>query len=460
MLLLEKGDIDIARNLEADQLESLRDSADINVKEVPKGAIYYLGLNQKNEYLAKPEVREALKWLVDYEGIANSIVKGSAVVHQAFLPEGFLGAIDDQPYTLNVAKAKELLEQAGLEDGFTVTMDTRNASPLPEIAQVLQANWAEAGITLEILPGDNKQTLTKYRARTHDIYIGRWGPDYQDPHTNADTFASNPDNADGAAYAGKLAWRNAWDIPEMTARTAAAVLERDPARRAQMYEELQREHQETSPFVIMFQDIEVIAERDNVAGMIWGPSFDDNKYWKGHKGSRGGRSIQLQRHGCRQRRDERARRSVPAHGNTPLKRGPASVDAARRRRGRQATAMRHRSAEGCHDPAAAAVRVQLALTLPHLSRPAAGHLPDRPGRADRSGAGRGRRSRAARRLRAGADRARPASAALAAVPDLCRRRRAGRLRQLGADRQPGARATSRGCSRRRSSSPRSRPCSA
>jgi peptide/nickel transport system substrate-binding protein len=50
-----------------------------------------------------------------------------------------------------------------------------------------------------------------------------------------------------------------------------------------MYEEIQREHQKTSPFVIMFQDIEVIAERNNVAGTIWGPSFDDNKYWKAHK---------------------------------------------------------------------------------------------------------------------------------------------------------------------------------
>jgi peptide/nickel transport system substrate-binding protein len=283
MLLLEKGDIDIARNLEADQLESLRDNPDVTVREVPKGAIYYLGLNQKNQHLARPEVREALKWLVDYDGIANTIVKGSAVVHQSFLPRGFLGAIDDKPYSLDVEKARGLLEQAGLEDGFEVTMDTRNASPLPEIAQVLQANWAEAGIQLEILPGDNKQTLTKYRARTHDIYIGRWGPDYQDPHTNADTFASNPDNSDGAPYSGKLAWRNAWEIPEMTAKTEAAVLERDPRKRAAMYEELQREHQKTSPFVIMFQDIEVIAERANVQGMIWGPSFDDNKYWQGRK---------------------------------------------------------------------------------------------------------------------------------------------------------------------------------
>jgi peptide/nickel transport system substrate-binding protein len=284
ILLLQKGDIDIARNLEADQIEALRGKPDVVVKEVPKGAIWYLGLNQKNQYLAQPEVREALKYLIDYDGMANTILKGSATVHQSFLPEGFLGAIDDQPYTLNVEKAKELLKQAGLENGFKVTMDTTNTSPTIDMAQIIQATWAQAGIELEILPGDNKQTLTKYRARTHDIYIGRWGPDYQDPHTNADTFASNPDNSDEAQLTGKLAWRNAWEIPEMTAQTQAAVLEQDPKKRAQMYEEIQREHQKTSPFVIMFQDIEVVAERANVAGMIWGPSFDDNKYWKGHKG--------------------------------------------------------------------------------------------------------------------------------------------------------------------------------
>jgi peptide/nickel transport system substrate-binding protein len=284
MLLLEKGDIDVARNLEADQIEALRANPDLVIREVPKGAIYYLGLNQRHEHLAVPEVREALKWLVPYDEIAGTILKGSAVVHQSFLPRGFLGAIEDKPYTLDVERAKALLEEAGLENGFKVTMDTRSSSPILDIAQVLQATWADAGIELEILPADNRQTLTKYRARTHDIYIGRWGPDYQDPHTNADTFASNPDNADDAPWGGKLAWRNAWEIPEMTAKTEAAVLERDQDAREALYEELQREHQRVSPFVIMFQDIEVVAERANLQGMIWGPSFDDNKYWKGRKG--------------------------------------------------------------------------------------------------------------------------------------------------------------------------------
>ncbi|MDT8857934.1 ABC transporter substrate-binding protein [Paracoccaceae bacterium Fryx2] len=276
-LLLEQGDIDIARNVGAEEIIALSSNPDIAIDSGVKGSIYYLGLNQKNPNLAKPEVRQALKYLVDYATIADTIMKGKVEVHQAFLPKGFLGALEDTPFALDVAKAKELLAAAGLADGFTVTMDTRNTDDITGIAQAMQQTFAQAGITLEIIPGDGQQTLTKYRARTHDIYIGRWGPDYQDPHTNADTFARNPDNADEAASK-PLAWRNAWDIPEMTLKADAAVLEADADKRAAMYVELQKEHQETSPFVIMFQEIEVLARRKNVEGFIVGPSFNDNSF--------------------------------------------------------------------------------------------------------------------------------------------------------------------------------------
>jgi peptide/nickel transport system substrate-binding protein len=281
-LLLEKGDIDVAKKLSPEDLAAVAGNPDIKITPSPKGNIWYLGLNQKNPNLAKPEVREAMKYLVDYDAIVNTILKGSAQNHQAFLPEGFLGAIEDTPYKLDVTKAKELLTKAGLPDGFKVTMDTRNNSPTKDIAQAIQATMAQAGIEIEIIPADNKQTLTKYRARQHDIYIGEWGPDYQDPHTNAETFASNPDNSNDAKSK-PLAWRNSWDIPEMTQETKAAVLERDAAKRAAMYESIQREHQMVSPFVIIAQQIENVAERSNLDGMIWGPSFDDNKYWQGYK---------------------------------------------------------------------------------------------------------------------------------------------------------------------------------
>jgi peptide/nickel transport system substrate-binding protein len=276
-LLLEQGDIDVARKVGPDEIDALSHNPDIVVEKGVKGSIYYLGLNQKNEQLAKPEVRQALKYLVDYQAIADTILKGTVEVHQAFLPTGMLGALEDTPFSLDVAKAKELLAQAGLPEGFTVTMDTRNTYDITGIAEAMQQTFAQAGITLEIIPGDGQQTLTKYRAREHDIYIGRWGPDYQDPHTNADTFARNPDNGDDAASK-PLAWRNAWDIPEMTKAADAAVLESDPDKRADMYVALQKESQETSPFVIMFQEIEVLARRKNVEGYVIGPSFQDNSF--------------------------------------------------------------------------------------------------------------------------------------------------------------------------------------
>jgi peptide/nickel transport system substrate-binding protein len=275
-LLLEKGDIDVARDLLPEEIEALSTNPDIKIDSGVKGTIFYLALNQKNEFLSKPEVREAMKYLVDYQTIADTIVKGKMQVHQTFLPKGFLGELDSNPYSLNVEKAKELLAAAGLPDGFTVTMDTRNTPDVTAIAQAVQQTMALAGITLEIIPGDGGQTLEKYRARTHDIYIGNWGPDYQDPHTNA-TFARNPDNSDEAA-AKPLAWRNAWDIPEMTAKADGAVLERDSEKRAQTYRELQEEHLKTSPFVIMFQETEIAALRSNVKGYIIGPSFNDNSF--------------------------------------------------------------------------------------------------------------------------------------------------------------------------------------
>lgn len=276
-LLLEKGDVDIARNLGPDQIEGIAKNPDIRIQKAPKGGLLYLGLNQRHPVLKHPKVRQAIKYLVDYEGLAGTILKGAMEVHQAFLPRGFMGALEETPFSLDAARARALLAEAGYPEGFSVRMDVRNAFPALDIAQSIQSTFALAGVRVEILPMDAKQAITKYRARNHEIHIGRWGPDYQDPHTNAGTFAANPDNTDDAG-AKTLAWRNAWEIPEMTRKTMAAAAERDPVKRAGIYRDLQREHQAVSPFVIIFQEIETAACRADVKGFVLGPSFDSNVY--------------------------------------------------------------------------------------------------------------------------------------------------------------------------------------
>ncbi|MDR6817221.1 peptide/nickel transport system substrate-binding protein [Neorhizobium sp. 2083] len=275
-LALENGDIDVARNLEPGDLDAVQKKNGIQLTSAPKGTVYYFSLNQKNKNLAKPEVAEAFKYLVDYEAIGATLIKGIGEIHQTFLPKGQLGALNDNPYKLDVAKAKELLAKAGLKDGFTVTMDVRNNQPVTGIAESVQQTLAQAGIKLEIIPGDGKQTLTKFRARTHDIYIGQWGSDYFDPNSNAETFTINPNNSDEGKTK-TLAWRNAWDVPkDLSDAAKGALLEKDAGKRAAIYEDLQRKVLAQSPFVLIFQQTEVAGYSAKLKNFKLGPSFDTN----------------------------------------------------------------------------------------------------------------------------------------------------------------------------------------
>jgi len=276
-LLLEKGDIDIARNLETEQLKAVSQNTNINLIKKGKGTLHYLSMNLKNPILAKPDVQQALKYLIDYKGLANTIWEGRGQIQQAFLPKGFLGALEDQPFSLDVAKAKQLLAKAGYPDGFDIELIVRNSPIRIDTAKSLQTTFAKAGINLKVIPMDGKQVLTMYRARKHQLFLGTWGADYQDPHTNADTFAKNLDNSDNAKSK-PVAWRNAFAPKDMTKATLAALVEKNPAKRAAMYVALQKEHQQKAPFAFIMQEQEVAAVRASVKGYVIGPAFDDNSY--------------------------------------------------------------------------------------------------------------------------------------------------------------------------------------
>ena len=278
-LMLERGDIDVARNLNPEDIAGVSGADGVAVDSELRGRLMYISMNQLHPILSNPKVVEAIKYLIDYKGMETSFLNGQYTIHQSFLPRTYLGAIDDKPFSLDIEKAKALLAEAGYADGFEVGIVVREAQERIEIAQSIQNTFGQAGIKVNITVGTAKQILGEYRARTHDIYVGAWGPDYPDPNTNAGTFAINPDNAQEAGHTGMLAWRNAWDIPEMSAATLAAVVENDRDVRATMYEQIQRDHQATSPFAIMYQKIEQTGRAENVQGLNLGGAITAVSYW-------------------------------------------------------------------------------------------------------------------------------------------------------------------------------------
>ena len=276
-LLLEKGDVDVAADLNPDQIRSLESSADIAITRIPRGTVYYLALNQANPVLAKPEVWQAARWLVDYDGIANKLFLGQYKVNQAPVAQGVPSALTDQPYKLDVAKARELLATAGYPDGFSVAIDTMPVAPYREIAQSLQGTFAQAGVKLELRVADSAQVLTRYRERRHDMIVFVWAPDYSDPSSTIEFFTRNTSNADDSPNK-NAAWRNRWLIPELTARTEQAAHELDETRRMQDYSQLQREVREASPFVFMLQQVSAIAHRKNVVNYTGNVTFDSTPW--------------------------------------------------------------------------------------------------------------------------------------------------------------------------------------
>lgn len=273
-LLIEQGDVDIARGLSADQIDALKQKKGVEVLAVPSARTDYLLINSKaNATLGNPAFWEAARYLVDYNGISKDLLRGQSNVHQSFLPVGFPGALTDTPFTLDIDKAKKILADAKIATPFKIDFPVFNDQPFLSIAQSLQSSFAKAGIELDIQPGVASEIYAKGRSGNYQFTLRYWIPDYFDPHSNASAFAINRDNS-----ANTVAKQAGWIIPELTAETLAAVKEQDPAKRAVLYGELQKKIQTSSPYVFLLQGSDQVVLRDVVKGYKQGLNADQVYY--------------------------------------------------------------------------------------------------------------------------------------------------------------------------------------
>jgi peptide/nickel transport system substrate-binding protein len=263
---LEAGDADIAHDLTPEQIAALEASADIATSQAGNLQIFYLGMNAKMAPLDNNNVREAIRYAIDYDGIANQLLSGNAKVLQTVIPDGLMGANTDTIFTRDVEKAKQLLAEAGAE-AATIDLLAVDGNlgivPMPDLAAKLQSDLAEIGITLNVVLQPEAELLATYRAQNAPIVLVRWGPDYPDPNTNAGPFSDYSQNV--------IAWRNNWEDPQAAEMATAAKLEADPAKRVEMYKELTEYVAHNGPYGVLFQPVQLFAARNNVQGFSWNP---------------------------------------------------------------------------------------------------------------------------------------------------------------------------------------------
>lgn len=120
--MLQTGDADIAMQIDPDTAATISDP-EIVVDTVPSFNFLYIavspGAKGNSVPLTKP-VREAIADAIDYEGMIDFTVGGKGKLQPVAIPNGFPGTDDLPMPKQDLDKAKSLLAEAGLSDGFTI----------------------------------------------------------------------------------------------------------------------------------------------------------------------------------------------------------------------------------------------------------------------------------------------------------------------------------------------------
>ncbi|MBA7500602.1 Periplasmic dipeptide transport protein [subsurface metagenome] len=259
LLLLKKGDMDIAWDLTAEQANSLKDSPDISLIVNSSGqANDYVGMNAGWGPFEDVRVRQAVKYAIDYNALIDKVMGGFAISNQQFTPVGYFGYVENNPYYYNIEKAKKLMAEAGYSDGFDVELTTDTRERRRAEAVVIQDNLAKIGIRVKINLMQASQFFEKFRKQGFQMAINGWTADYPDADANANAFANHRMN--------QIAWRCAWYDDYAADLAEAAGKEINEDRRFQMYQDLTNYWHVYGPIAIMFQLNDFWGVRNEVKG--------------------------------------------------------------------------------------------------------------------------------------------------------------------------------------------------
>jgi peptide/nickel transport system substrate-binding protein len=272
-LLLDKGDVDVARDLTPEDLKDLQSSKDISIAKVLRPQLYLWTFNLSNGGpFANEKIRLAMRYLVDYDGLGKTVMANLGVPRASFAQLGAVGALDEkqgQPFKLDLDKAKALLTEAGYPDGFEAKLIFGTLPHAAPIAESVQQNAAKVGVKLTLERMANAQLFAKVRGREFQSAMQAWQTTVPDAHGNASRLVYNPDNRPEAKLTQLPVWRTGFQSMEMNEKVDAALLEPDAAKRDALYAELQKEVMAKGPMAIMFQMYNTAAIRNDLKNWTW-----------------------------------------------------------------------------------------------------------------------------------------------------------------------------------------------
>ncbi|MDQ7990831.1 MAG: ABC transporter substrate-binding protein, partial [Candidatus Dactylopiibacterium sp.] len=132
-LMLERGDIDLANGMSVPDVEAMKKNPKVAVESVKRGNVYYVAVSVKDPKFADKRVRQAIRNLIDYQGINDTVMPNYGIFHQRPVQLGLPATLPEPGYKLDVPAARKLLADAGFPNGFKTTIRVLSDPPFINI---------------------------------------------------------------------------------------------------------------------------------------------------------------------------------------------------------------------------------------------------------------------------------------------------------------------------------------
>jgi ABC-type transport system substrate-binding protein len=219
----------------------------------------YVGLNCQMPPLDDRRVRQALNYAVNKQDVI-ALLNDRGVVAKSVVPPGMPGYRSDTAgYPYDPARARALLAEAGQGAGFTTELWTQGSDTDLKIAQKIQRDLSQVGVTMDIKQVAWSSFLEAIRqSKTVPLFDLGWSADFPDPSNFLDVlFHSSRWDANNHSFYANPEFDRLID----RARTVA-----DAEARLALYRAAERILVDDAPVILLYHPISYVMMQPRVHG--------------------------------------------------------------------------------------------------------------------------------------------------------------------------------------------------
>ncbi|WP_347266616.1 glutathione ABC transporter substrate-binding protein [Paracoccus sp. (in: a-proteobacteria)] len=267
MAMLQTGEAQFVPSFPTELLQVVEKNPELQVVTRPSIVEWYVGLNNMKKPYDNKLVRQALNHAVDKDAYCKIVWNGYCKPADSIIPAGLAFHVSAGDYAFDLEKARTMLKEAGLENGFETELWTGSSTGSLRAAQFLQQQLAQVNVKANVVPleagvaADKIWGIAKPEDATVQMYYGGWSSSTGDADWGIRplllTESAPPAMFNVAYFSDK-----AVDEAIMGALGTA-----DPAKRAGFYETAQKLAWEGAPWIFLGVSDVISAQSKNLTGV-------------------------------------------------------------------------------------------------------------------------------------------------------------------------------------------------